>query len=281
MIRRLRTLFIALLFILLMADAAESGRETGTMAGVPRILALTPHACEMLYAIGAGDRIVGAVSFCDYPEQAGELPRIGSYERINVEAALRLKPDLAVVISRNVVGVEMLEKMGITVMVSNPDSFESMFTDILKLGDITRRQDAAMALVSDLRKRLQKVRALPRSDVAVFYEVWHDPILTAGGSSFISDLIHEAGGRNIFADIGVETAHVNVEAVIRARPDLIVIPLEQRNLEERRTFWEGWLGKDKVRFASIDPDILHRPGPRLLDGLELLQQALREGRDGQ
>lgn len=276
MIRRLRTLFIILLFIPHMAGA--TGTETGVMS--PRILALTPHACEMLYAIGAGEQVVGAVSFCDYPEQAKRLLRIGSYERINVEAALRLKPDLAVVLSRNVVGVEMLEKMGVTVMVSNPDSFESMFADILKLGDITRRQDAATTLVSGLRKRLQKVRALPRSNVAVFYEVWHDPMLTAGGPSFISDLIHEAGGRNIFADIAVETPHVNVEAVIRARPELIVIPLEKRNLEERRTFWEGWLGRGNIRFAAINPDLLHRPGPRLLDGLELLQQALQEGRDG-
>jgi len=245
-------------------------------AAAQRILALTPHACEMLYAIDAGSQLVGGVSFCDYPVEAKKLPRIGSYERINVEAALRLKPDVAIVISRNVTGVEVLEKMGVTILVSNPVSFETMFNDILKLGKLTTHTAEAERLVSQLRERLQKVRFMKRSETAVFYEVWHDPLLTAGGPSFISDLIYEAGGRNIFADINVETPHVNVESVIRARPELIVVPLEKRNIADRRTFWEEWLGKGKVRFAAINPDLLHRPGPRLLDGLELLQQALQD-----
>ncbi|ATX82828.1 iron complex transport system substrate-binding protein [Mariprofundus ferrinatatus] len=243
-------------------------------ASAARILALTPHACEMLYDVGAGDQIVGAVSYCDYPSEAKDLPRIGSYERINVEAALRLQPDLAVVMSRSVGGVEILERMGITVMVSNPDSFETMFEDILKIGKLSGRSSEAESLVGKLRARLETVRAIPRSDASVFYEVWHDPMLTAGGPSFISDLIHQAGGRNIFVDIDVETPHVNVESVIRARPSVIVIPLEKRNLADRRQFWEGWLGKGNVRFVAIDPDLLHRPGPRLLDGLEFLQKAL-------
>ena len=246
-------------------------------AAVQRILALTPHACEMLYAIGAGSQLVGGVSFCDYPAEAKKLPRIGSYERINVEAALRLKPDIAIVMSRNVVGVEMLEKMGVMILVSNPVSFETMFDDILKLGELTTHTAEAEKLVDQLRGRLQKVRFMKRSEVSVFYEVWHDPMLTAGGPSFISDLIHEAGGRNIFAGINIETPHVNVEAVIRARPEVIVIPLENRNTAERRAFWEQWLGKDKVHFAAINPDLLHRPGPRLLDGLELLQKTLSAG----
>jgi len=246
-------------------------------AAAQRVLALTPHACEMLYAINAGAQLVGGVSFCDYPAEANNLPRIGSYERINVEAALRLKPDLAVAMSRNVVGVEMLEKMGVAIVISNPTGFETMFDDILKLGSLTGHSVEATKLVQNLRERLQKVRSLPRSEVPVFYEVWHDPMLTAGGPSFITDLIHEAGGRNVFADINVETPHVNVESVIRAKPELIVVPLEERSISDRRTFWERWLGKDKVRFAAINPDILHRPGPRLLDGLELLQKTLSAG----
>jgi ABC-type Fe3+-hydroxamate transport system substrate-binding protein len=244
-----------------------------------RILALTPHACEMLYAIDAGPQLVGGVSFCDYPAEAKKLPRIGNYERINVEAALRLNPDVAIVMSRNVVGVEILEKMGVMIVISNPVSFETMFDDILKLGELTDRTTEAERLVDQLRDRLQKVRFMKRSEASVFYEVWHDPMLTAGGPSFISDLIHEAGGRNIFASINVETPHVNVESVIRAKPEVIVVPLEKRDIADRRAFWERWLGKGKVRFAAINPDLLHRPGPRLLDGLEALQQALQRSPD--
>ncbi|MDQ6991847.1 MAG: cobalamin-binding protein [Mariprofundus sp.] len=241
-----------------------------------RILALTPHACEMLYAIGAEATVVGAVDFCDYPVAAKLLPRVGSYSGINVEAALRLHPDVAVVMSRNVSGVSMLEKMGVEIVVSNPLNFEDVFDDILTMGRLSQCRHKAKLLVDQLRARLQRVRSRGRSETAVFYEVWYDPLLTAGGPSFISDLIHEAGGRNVFADLKVETPHVNVESVVRAKPQVIVIPLENRNIDERRLFWEQWLGKKTVRFIAINPDLLHRPGPRLLDGLEQLQQALSE-----
>ncbi|TLS77569.1 cobalamin-binding protein [Mariprofundus erugo] len=248
--------------------------------GAERILALSPHACEMLYAIGAARQVVGAVSWCDYPQAAAKLPRVGSYEHINVEAALRLKPDLAIVVNRHVSGIDTLEKMGVRIVVSNPDSFESIFSDMLKLGQLTSHPHEAENIVTGLRARLDKVRAQPRSGTAVFYEVWSDPLLTAGGPGFISDMIHQAGGRNVFANLAVETPHVNVEAVIRARPELIVIPLEKRDISVRRAFWEKWLGKNSVRFVAINPDLLHRPGPRLLDGLELLQKALNGTTDG-
>lgn len=250
-----------------------------SQAQAARILALSPHACEMLYAIGGGPQVVGAVSYCDYPAEAKQLPRIGSYERINVEAALRLKPDVAVVINRNVGGVAMLERMGVRIVLSNPDSFEAIFTDLLQMGDITGHRHHADALVAGLRSRLKRIRQRPKSKLPVFYEVWNDPILTAGGPSFITELIREAGGRNIFADIAVETPHVSVESVIRAKPAVIIIPLEERSLAQRQTFWQQWLGGQKVRFVAINPDLLHRPGPRLLDGLELLQQALQKAGD--
>lgn len=262
------------LLVLLICCFASSSAWAGA-----RILALAPHACEMLYAIGAGPQLVGASSFCDYPDAAKKLPRVGSYNGINVEAALRLKPDIAVVISRSISGVKMLEKMGVRIIVSNPDSFDAVFNDMLKLGTLTNHPERATSVVAGLRQRLQIIRSRPPSGTAVFYEVWDDPLMTAGGPSFISDLIHEAGGRNIFANLNIETPHVNVESVVRARPALIVIPQEKRDIEARRAFWEQWLGKGNVRIIAINPDLLNRPGPRLLDGLELLQQALEEKTD--
>jgi len=247
-----------------------------TLSAAPfeRMLALTPHACEMLYAIGAGQQLVGAVSYCDYPAEAKKLPRIGSYQGINVEAALRLNPDAAIVLNRNVKGVSQLEQMGMTIIVSNPVDFEAVFQDMLRLGRLTGHDQQAVDLVKGQRQRLHQIRQRPASHMRVFYELWHDPIITAGGPSFITAMIAAAGGENIFADVNLETPHVNVESVIRAKPEIIIIPLEKRNIEERRYFWQHWLGKAKVRFAAINPDLLHRPGPRLIEGLELLQQAL-------
>jgi ABC-type Fe3+-hydroxamate transport system substrate-binding protein len=240
-----------------------------------RILALSPHACEMLYAIGAGSQVVGAVSYCDYPEQARLLPRVGSYQGVSVEAALRLRPDAAIVLNRHIKGVLQLERMGVNVIVSNPENIEGVFRDMLMLGQVTGHEQQARGLVERQRRRLQAVRSKVQPHVRVFYELWPDPMLTAGGLSFINALIHEAGGENIFAGIQMDTPHVNIESVIRGKPDVIVIPLEKRRLEEREEFWKQWLGDQKVQFAAIDPDILHRPGPRLINGLEQLQRALQ------
>jgi ABC-type Fe3+-hydroxamate transport system substrate-binding protein len=261
-----RFLFVAVLLLLVQpAYAAE------------RILALTPHVCEILYAIGAGSKVVGAGAHCDYPAAAGKLPRVGNFDRINVEAALRLHPDAAVVMGGGVKGVQLLQDMGVSIVVSHPRSFEGVFDDIIRIGVLAEHAQEAEMLVASLRTRLDRVRAMKRNEIPVFYEIWADPMLTAGGPSFINNLIREAGGRNVFADIDIETPHVNVESVLRAAPEVIIVPLEGRSIEQRRTFWEGWIGKGSVRFVSIDPDLLHRPGPRLLDGLEQLQKALSQG----
>jgi ABC-type Fe3+-hydroxamate transport system substrate-binding protein len=174
-------------------------------------------------------------------------------------------------------GVQRLQEMGVSVLASHPRSFEDVFDDIIRIGALAEHAQEAETLVASLRIRLDRVRAMTRNETPVFYEIWSDPILTAGGPSFISKLIYEAGGRNVFADIDIETPHVNVESVLRAAPKVIVVPLEGRNIEQRQAFWDGYLGKGKVRFVSINPDLLHRPGPRLLDGLEMLQQALSKG----
>jgi len=244
-------------------------------ASAARILALSPHACEMLYAIGAGDQIVGAVSYCDYPEAANRLPRIGSYERINVEAALRLKPDIAIALSRNVGGVEQLEKLGVKVVLSDPHNFNQIFDQLLGIGELTGHEAEAKQLVARLKRRLAAVRARPRTGKNVFFEVWHDPLMSIGGKSFISAMLNDAGATNLFAGSELDVMRVGVESVVKAGPEIVVLPAESRDIEERKRFWRGWLGDD-IRFVSIDPDLLHRPGPRLIDGLENLQQAIAE-----
>jgi len=247
-------------------------------ASAARILALAPHVCEMLYAIGAGDRIVGAVDYCDYPAAANKLPRIGSYERINVEAALRLKPDLAIVMSRSVIGIGQLERAGVKVVVSNPIGFAAIFADIERLGVLTGHKVEAERLIGQQQARLAALHPQSGSAIPVYYEVWHEPLLTCGGGSFLSELIRLAGGRNVFSDVNLETARVSVEAVARARPAVVAIPAEKRDIAARQKFWRQWLGP-KVRFVTVNPDLLHRPGPRLLDGLEQLQKALASGRN--
>jgi len=238
-----------------------------------RILALSPHVCEMLYAIGAGDEVVGAVDYCDYPEAATHLPRVGSYTGINLESALRLKPTMAI-ISGTSAQKTQLEALGIRVIRSAPQSVDEVLADILRLGGLTGHIRQANALAENMQQRLDHLyKVSHKQPKKMFYEVWNDPLQTVGGKGFINDLLQRAGLKNVFASIPMETPRVNIEAVLRAAPDIVIIPSEHRDVAARKRFWKHWLGDD-IRIIVVNPDLMHRPGPRIIDGIEALEKAL-------
>lgn len=259
---------LILLGILLSASPAMAGE---------RILALTPHVCEILFAIGAGEDVVGAVEYCDYPEAAKSIPRVGGYRQVYAEPALRAEPTLAIALEENLPGLSVLKQHGVRVLTSYPQSVEGMIAEVRRLGEITGHKLKADELADRLQLRLEVVRQHQKQHppVGTFYEIWTDPLLTCGGVNFISALLEEVGLHNVFADVALDTPRISIESVVRARPELIVIPGEKRNIDERRTFWQHWLGPD-IRIIEVDPDLMHRPGPRLLDGLEALQRAVQE-----
>jgi len=239
-----------------------------------RILALAPHICEILYAIGAGKDVVGAVSYCDYPDAARQLPRIGAYNRINVEAALALQPTMAIVLDMQTPGIKQLQALGVKIIQSYPKSVDEVIGDIRRLGQLTGHQQQASQLAGDLQRRLDQLQA-QSTQIPVFYEIWAKPLLTAGKHTFIDDVLSELGLHNVFGHVELEAPRVNIEAVIAANPKVIIIPSEKRDVKERTAFWHKWLGKD-IRVITVNPDLIHRPGPRLLDGMEHLNQALQQ-----
>ena len=239
-----------------------------------RILALAPHICEILYAIGAGKDVVGAVSYCDYPDAARQLPRIGAYNRINVEAALALQPTMAIVLDMQTPGIKQLQALGVKIIQSYPKSVDEVIGDIRRLGQLTGHQQQASQLAGDLQRRLDQLQA-QSTQIPVFYEIWAKPLLTAGKHTFIDDVLSELGLHNVFGHVELEAPRVNIEAVIAANPKVIIIPSEKRDVKERTAFWHKWLGKD-IRVITVNPDLIHRPGPRLLDGMEHLNQALKQ-----
>lgn len=237
-----------------------------------RILALSPHICEILYAIGAGDEVVGAVDYCDYPKQAKSLPRVGSYLRVYVEKALRTRPTLAIALQKDLPGMQQLAAHGVRIVTSDPHSVEGMIADVRRLGEMTGHRPQAYALADRLQHRLDAVRSRQKGHAVInaFYEIWSQPLLTCGRSSFITALLAAVGLHNVFADVDTETLHVDVEGVMRAKPRIIVVSGGKDRVKQRRKFWKRWLGKD-IRVIGVNPDLFQRPGPRLLDGLETLQ----------
>ncbi len=239
-----------------------------------RVLALAPHVCEMLFAIGAGREIVGAVDYCDYPPAARALPRVGNYRAVHAEAALRLRPTLAIAMSPNISGLDTLKRFGVRVIVSDPKTVHEVGDEMARLGAILGHADEASAFVRRWHARLAELeRTIPRPALRVFYEIWPSPLMAAGGRTFLNDVIRLAGGQNVFAAIALEAPRISAEAVVRAQPDAIVIPTEKRDLAARRAFWRRLLGA-RVCVVGVPFDALHRPGPRLLDGVVILREAL-------
>lgn len=249
---------------------------SGPASADERVLALAPHIVEILYAVGAGEQIVGVVRFSDYPPEAKRHPQVGSYKAVTAEAALRLQPTLVIAMDETVSGLDRLRAMGLRVEYSYPETVEGVLSDILRIGRLVDREEQAKRLEAQLRERLQRLRAArPTLPIRVFYEIWHNPLVTAGGPSFISDALEEVGAVNVFRDVPLEGPRVGVESVVRAAPRVIIVPGESRDVAERMKQWREWFAGDTaLAFVEAEHDLLHRPGPRLIDGMERLQREL-------
>lgn len=257
-----------------------------------RIVSLSPANTEILFAVGAGDSVVGLTDFCDYPYnftawvEAGNMTSIGNYYQPAVEPIVALNPDLVLASTGSLEAAESLKNLGYNVLVVEGKSLDEVLQDILLVGRATYRHLAAGDIVSAIRQRIDAVSsqgAAATSTPKVYYEVWFDPIFTAGPNTWVDELITLAGGVNIFNDAESAWPIVNAEAVIERNPDVLVFPDMYMGVEN---FYEtieavktrpGWSFIDGVQnddLYEIDADIISRAGPRLADALELLAKMI-------
>lgn len=248
-----------------------------------RIVSLAPHVTELLFAAGAGDRVVAAVEYSNFPEAAKALPRIGSHTAFDIERIAALKPDLAIAWgSGNPSGqVAQLKRLGIPLFVSEPKQLEDIPANLRRLGLLSGRsaEDAARSFEQRLRALRTGYSGL--APVTVFYEIWNQPLMTVGGAHAISAVIALCGGRNVFAGLAPLAATIDVEAVLRANPDLIVASGMDTARPEWLDQWRHWPQLNAVKRDNlffIPPDLLQRHTPRILDGAESLCAALESAR---
>mgnify|MGYP001059117919 CR=1 FL=1 len=263
------------------------GREVSITSRPERIISLAPSITEILFAIGAGERVVGNTSFCNYPPEAAELPKIGGYtpDLINFEAIVDLQPDLVIVgeFEQEPV-IATLEQLGIPVVGLVATTIDEVYSSIEQIGAITGNGQEAAAVVEAMRSRIEaissKVADLPADQrPRVFWEVFDEPLITIGPSSFISQLIERAGGVNIFADQSEAYPQVSHESVVALDPEVILGTLEQAEplAPERVAQRPGWSNISAVqngRIHLLDSDPVSRAGPRLADALEAMLAAL-------
>ena len=246
-----------------------------------RIVVLSPHSVENLYAIGAERQIVAAVDYSDYPEAAKKLPRVGGYSRFDVEAILLKKPDLIVgwASGNPAAQLDQVRALGVPLYLSQPNRFEDVAHEIRQFGKLTGREAAAEQAASGFLKRLEALRRANASKpkVRVFYQIWQEPLMTIGGSQIISSAISACGGENVFAPIKSMAAPVTVEAVLAADAEAFVAGGMG---DIRRDWLEGWrrwtqltaVKRNNLFFVSAD--LMQRHTLRLIDGAEALCAAL-------
>jgi iron complex transport system substrate-binding protein len=262
-----------------------TGNTVRLAAPARRIVSLAPNVTEMLFAAGAGDSIVGAVEYSDYPEAAKSVPRVGGHSGYDIERILALKPDLVVawVGGNPSAQLEKLKALGLVVYVSNPRGLEDIANEIERLGELSGKQDPARRAAVMFRARLAqlRVRHAGRSPVRVFYQVWNQPLMTVNGDDLISKAITLCGGVNVFAALPILAPRVDVEAVLAADPGAIVAGGDGNARPVWLDEWRRWPQLRAVRHGNlfhIPPDIMQRHGPRILDGAERLCGMLETAR---
>lgn len=287
----MRRLFPALLLLLALPAAALTIRDdTGQVLDLPaparRIVSLAPHVTELLYAAGAGDRLVGTVEYSNYPEAARRLPSVGGYSAVNLEAVAALKPDLVIAWAsgNSDARLERLAALGIPIFVSESHDLADVARSIETFGRLAGSEAAAnrAARAFTARGEALAARYAARPAVTVFYQVWDRPLMTVNGAHLISDVMALCGGRNVFASLPHLAATVSVEGVLAANPEVIVASGMGEERPEWLDQWRRWPGLTAAvrgNLYFIPPDLLQRHGPRILDGAEQLCAALEEARN--
>lgn len=240
-----------------------------------KIISLSPACTEILFAIGSGDEVVGVTNYCDHPEATQEKPKVGDFEKPNLELIISSKPDVIFTATGIQLDfVQQLEDLGIKVVTLDAVHVNEVLHNIILAGQVTGRAEEAQAVVAGLEQRIARVKDIVEEKVtnkpAVFFEVWDDPLMTAGPDSFIDDLINIAGGINVAGDAQKRYANYNLEVLITKDPDLYIINDHAHTPEDikKRPGFEGLRAVQNDNVYTIVDDLVTLPGPRLVDGLE-------------
>ncbi len=259
----------------------DEGRSISIPRTVNRVVSLAPNLTEIVFAIGAGDRLVGNTTFCDYPVEANAITKIGDTLHPSIERIIALKPDVALVSTASQLEAftKQLDEHRIAVYVTNPRSLDQVFTSMTRLGELLGTEEQAAILVNQLKSRAEKVQSAVRSakPMTVFYQVSGEPLYTIGRDAYLTDLVRRAGGISVTADVPSAFPRYSDESALAARPQAIILPTGGSMGPANATVASSLKNSPAAvsgRVYKINDDLLSRPGPRLLDGLEEMARAL-------
>jgi iron complex transport system substrate-binding protein len=283
-----------LLFCLILFSAAaraevsgvdSSGRRIALAAPAQRIVSLAPHVTELLFAAGAGAKVVAVSEYSDYPEEAKRLPRVASSSAIDLERVLALRADLAVAwrLSSTAQSLDRLQAIGVPVFYSEPHRLAEIPQQLEALGVLAGTESAARPAAAGLRLELEKLRSDYRGRplLTVFYQISERPLMTVNGRQFISDALSVCGARNLFADAPLIAPTVNAEAVLAANPDVIIAARGDSMDTGWHDHWNRFGSVPAVRdgnLITVRASEMHRHGPRAFAATRQLCEQLEQAR---
>ena len=275
---------VVLLMSLCLAPAAgavsvkdDAGATIALPRPAQRIVSLAPHLTELLFAAGAGDRVVGVGAFADYPAAAKQLPQVGDSAMLDLERIVALKPDLLVVWrdGNSPQQLQRLATLGIPVYASEMGTLADIAQTLRRLGRLAGTDTVAEARAAAFEQRLQSLREryAGRAPLRIFYQVWQRPLLTFNDRHQVMQGLALCGVRNVFGTLAPLTPAVSEEAVVAADPDAIVTGRSGRDAPDGLDGWRRLASMKAVRRGAlvvVDPDTLHRSSDRIVDGLDAL-----------
>lgn len=263
----------------------DAGRTIEIQSPAQRIISLAPHITESLFAAGAGDKIIGAVSYSDYPEAAKKIPRVGGYPTVDIERIVSLKPDLVIAWSsgNNPKQVEKLISLGLTIFMSEPRYPKDIAKTIQRFGMLAGTNKVASKSFEGFMQHYQslKKRYSNKEKVKVFYQIWNKPLMTISGSHLISDIIELCGGENVFSKLSILTPRISIESVLASKSEIIVSGGMGKARPDWLDDWKAWPILPAVKNKQlyfIDPSLMQRVGPRILDGADKLCEFIDKAR---
>lgn len=259
-----------------------TGRTVTLPAPPRRIVSLVPGVTEMLFAIGADDRLTGRTDFCDYPPAARAKPSVGGTVSPSLEMVVALKPDLVVATSAGNSDEtrQQLERLKLPLYLVDPHGLSDVFRTMLRLGELADRRGRAAEVVADLERRVRAVatRVASRPRPRVLYVVWPDPLIVPGRGAAVTELIALAGGESVSAQGPEGYPRYSIEAAVAQGPEVIVLARHGAHIAPyARDKWERFVDLPAIRAGrlhSVDGDLFHRFGPRAVDALEILARLL-------
>lgn len=257
----------------------DLGRAVKIPKKIERAVSLAPSLTEIVFAVSAGDRLVGVTSFCNYPEEAKSIAKIGDTINPNLEAIIAQKPQVVFVSTASQVEnfTRRMEENGIAVFVTNAESFAGVLRNIKQIGDILGTPEQAGKLAADLQNRVlsveSKIKEKPRTKV--FVQISREPLFTIGEDSFLTEIIERAGAVSVTGDIPTAYPKISKETALALNPEAIILSESPDNLEPNDVFKNSPAMKNNKVF-KINADLISRPGPRVVDALEQIARHLHQ-----